>query len=230
MSSDQTSGVPWTSRSDAVAKRIEERISEQNLPAGHHLGTKESLRQEFNVAVATVNEAVRLLSSRGTIEVRPGIGGGLFVASPTLVVRLGRKMLELSGESVSVADSLDIRDGLEPLVIRDATKHRTEADIADLRKILEQMSAAGDAAQYLKTNWQLHRRMAEISPNLILRNLYLGLLDFVSSRVSAVTTETALNGDGVMVHRDLVDAIESGSRKRAETMAARHARLTASRR
>ncbi|WP_326567086.1 FCD domain-containing protein [Amycolatopsis rhabdoformis] len=218
--------MPWTSRADAVAKLIEDRIGEQDLPAGHHLGTKESLRKEFNVAVATVNEAVRLLSSRGTIEVRPGIGGGIFVAAPTVFVRLGRKMLELSGEPVSVADSLDIRNSLEPLVIRDATEHRTGTDVADLRKILDRMAGATDAAQYLKTNWQLHRRMAEISPNAMLRHLYLGLLDFVSGRVHSVTAEANLNGDGVRVHRELVDAIESGSQERSTAVAAEHARLT----
>ena len=81
-----------SSRAEAVAKRIEGRIAEQSLPSGHKLGTKESLRREYDVAAATFSEAVRLLVSRGTVSVRPGVKGGIFVASPPALVRLGRKI------------------------------------------------------------------------------------------------------------------------------------------
>src|SRR4051812_41901484 len=112
--------LPRLSRAEAVAKRIEARIAEDALPSGHRLGTRESLRREFDVAVATFNEAVRLLTARGTVSVRPGVKGGLFVASPPALVRLGRKMLELSGDSVSVSDCLVVRDALEPLLAQEA--------------------------------------------------------------------------------------------------------------
>jgi len=222
-----------SSRAETVANGIESRITAQGLLPGHRLGTKDVLRREFDVAVATFNEAVRLLNARGTIEVRPGVKGGLFVASPTPLVRLGRKMLELSGESVSVADCLVVRDTLDPLVILEATRHRTAADVRELRKIVRQMSAPDVAMdQYLHVNWSLHRRMVEITPNQVLRHTYLSLLDFVQSRLQGVTaTQPALVlADGPEVHSELVEAIASGDVGRAERAGHTHSLLTASRR
>ena len=52
------------------------------MRSGERLATKDDLRKRFRVAVATVNEAMRRLETRGLIEARPGPGGGVFVARP----------------------------------------------------------------------------------------------------------------------------------------------------
>jgi len=140
---DTTDESRPASRAESVAQRIEARIAELNLPSGYRLGTKQSLHQEFGVAVATFNESVRLLLSRGTISVRPGVKGGIFVASPPALVRLGRKMLELSGDSVSVSDCLVVRDRLESLVAEEAMRHRTAADVTQLRRMARAMGGKG---------------------------------------------------------------------------------------
>ena len=49
------------SRAEALARELEDQISSGTLATGERLGTKEDLRQHFNVAVATVNEAIKLL-------------------------------------------------------------------------------------------------------------------------------------------------------------------------
>ena len=70
------------SRAEALAREVEEEIAAGILSTGDRLGTKDDLRLRFNVAVATVNEAIKLLDARGLVEARPGPGGGVFVASP----------------------------------------------------------------------------------------------------------------------------------------------------
>ena len=50
-------------RAEAVARDLEAQILGGGLAPGERLGTKDDLRQRFGVAVATVNEAVRLLES-----------------------------------------------------------------------------------------------------------------------------------------------------------------------
>ncbi|NEA26150.1 FadR/GntR family transcriptional regulator [Actinomadura bangladeshensis] len=225
--------LPRPSRAETVAKRIEARIAEDSLPNGHRLGTRDSLRREFDVAAATFNEAVRLLTARGTVSVRPGVKGGVFVATPPPLVRLGRKMLELSGDSVPVSDCLVMRDALEPLLAREAMRHRTEADIADLRRLADEMAAAEaeSGVGYLAANWALHRRIAEITPNKILQHTYVSLLEFVETRLRGVTSDepTTRHVDGPAVHRELVEAIAAGDPDRLDAAAAAHSRLTAAR-
>ncbi|MCC3332198.1 FadR/GntR family transcriptional regulator [Nocardia abscessus] len=224
--------APRTSRAEEIAHSLEARITAQMLPIGHRLGTRESLRSEFGVAPATLSEAVRLLSARGAVTVRPGANGGIFVAAPSLFVRLGRKMLELSGETVSVADSLAVRNCLDPLVIVEATRHRSARDLEELRELAEAMGAPElEWKEYLRLNWALHRRMVEITPNRVLRHTYLSLLDFVESRLQSVVADVPERGheDGVRVHREIVEAIASEDVERAARAAASHSDLVAGR-
>ena len=74
------------SRAELVARELEREIVDDRQ-AGERLGTKDDLRKRFGVAVATVNEAVRLLETRGLIEAQPGPGGGVFVSG--IVKRIG---------------------------------------------------------------------------------------------------------------------------------------------
>src|ERR687885_440239 len=89
-SSSLASRVP---RAEAVARDLEAEILGGRLTPGDRLGTKDDLRQRFGVAVATVNEAVRLLETRGLIEARPGPGGGVFVAASSVRAALRRDNL-----------------------------------------------------------------------------------------------------------------------------------------
>src|SRR6266700_8437889 len=117
------------SRAEALAREIEEEISTGVLNTGDRLGTKDDLRQRFNVAVATVNEAVKLLDTRGMVEARPGPGGGVFVASPASRKRSGPMIMGFEWTGASVDEYQEVRSVLEPLIYLHATSYRTEADV-----------------------------------------------------------------------------------------------------
>jgi DNA-binding FadR family transcriptional regulator len=227
------------SRAETIATAIERQITEDRLPAGHRLGTKQALCERYDVAPATLTEAVRLLVARGVIAARPGVKGGLFVASPTALVRLGHKMLQLSGDSVTVADCLTVRNQLDPLVIMEATRYRNSRDVAQLRELAERMTRNGLSwAEYLRINWALHRRMVEITPNQVLRHTYLSMLEYVEDRLQGVTAaepgpaegerQTAVQV-GARVHLELVEAIAKEDLDLAAAAAAAHAQLTSGR-
>ena len=117
-------------RAEAVVQHVRGLINERGLAPGELIGTKTDIRETVGVAKATMNEAVRLLESQGIVTVRPGPGGGLFVARHDPVVRLGQSLLTVSAEPVSVADAVIVRELLEPQIIADAARYRTNADIA----------------------------------------------------------------------------------------------------
>lgn len=217
-----------TSRSETVGNAVEQRIRDGQLQPGQRLGTKEELRREFRVAVATFNEALRMLESRGVIELRPGPGGGVFVGHPPALVRLGHKMLTLDSESANIAGGLAVRDALEPLVALEALKHHTSADVADLRKLVAEMARCTDPADYLRANWALHRRLATISPNQLLVELYHGLLDMAEEHLRGVQQVDADMSvtDGVAVHTALVEAVAADDRAALAAAVRDHARLT----
>jgi DNA-binding FadR family transcriptional regulator len=212
------------SRAEALARRLEEEILEQPIPPGERLGTKSDLKQRFGVAAGTLNEAVRLLEMRSLVELRPGPGGGVFVASPSPRVRLSHLILGFKGGTSTIADSLAVRNSLEYLVAEDAARHHTKADLRDLERILADLAAAADdPASFLRANWALHRRMVEISPNMLLRSLYTTLLDYVESEIEEVAPDEVFQASGnVKVHRDLVAAIASRDQARVRKAIERH--------
>src|SRR6266508_6814315 len=120
------------SRAEALARRLEARILDGGMRAGDRLGTKDELKERFGVAVATVNEAIRLLQARGLVQVRPGPRGGVFASEPSPFVRLGHQVLALKHESVRAADCLQVRDALDPAVVADAVRHCSAADAEQL--------------------------------------------------------------------------------------------------
>ncbi|HEU4976314.1 MAG TPA: FCD domain-containing protein [Baekduia sp.] len=212
------------SRAEALARQIEEHIRDEALPQGWRLGTKTELRDRFGVAVGTVNEAIRVLATRGLVEARPGPGGGLFVATPSPHIRLSHLILGFREGGTTIADCLAVRNALEPLVAEDARRCHTEEDVAELRGILARMAESLDSpARFLEANWALHRRLVAISPNAVLRAVYTTLMDFIETSVEDVAPDEVFRGRAnLRVHEGLVEAIASGDPRQVARAVGRH--------
>lgn len=195
------------------------------VPPGSRLGTKEDLRRRYDVAYGTLNEALRILQQRGYVTSRTGPGGGLFASAPDASLRLSHLILGFR-EGGTVADCAVVRHALEQPIAIDAARSRTPADVRDLEAIVERMAAAyDDPRRYLRENWQLHRRIAQMCRNRVLGNLYCTLLDANESELRdvspdpefAATVETNLAG-----HRQLVAAIAQGSEELVKSAVSVH--------
>jgi GntR family transcriptional regulator, transcriptional repressor for pyruvate dehydrogenase complex len=211
------------SRAEALARELEEEISAGVLNTGDRLGTKEDLRQRFNVAVATINEAVKLLDTRGLVEARPGPGGGVFVASAAARIRKGPMIMGFEWTTATMADYHEVRSAIEPIVYRHAGRYRTDADIRALKSILENMAAnLEQPLAYVRYNTAFHRRIAKLSPNAALRSLFVTLLDFFENDLGGEDLPPVLNPENVEVHRQLIEAIEAGDMPELEAAIYRH--------
>jgi len=222
---------PRVSRAETLARRLEAAVAGGELPPGRRLGTKEELKQRFGVAAGTLNEALRLLQIRGFVEARPGPGGGLFAAAPSATVRLSHLILGFREGGATASDCLEVRNALEPLLVAEATRHRTEDDVRDLRAVLAEMAEHLDEPDgFLRANWRLHRRMARISRNVVLSSVYVTVLDFAEEQLAEVRGDEVFGTDvrdNLAIHEELVEAIASGDLERAATAAERHSPLTA---
>jgi DNA-binding FadR family transcriptional regulator len=209
----------WERRSNRAQSRPDqaaERLAAMAMASepGERLGTKDELRATCGVSVGTFNEALRMAQARGLVTVRSGPGGGLFASRQSPMVRMGNSMLALGDEAASVADAFRLRHALDPLLVEDALDHASAHDIAALRVELDQMKVAtgsGDGAAFVRSNWALHARIADISPSAMLRSFYLNLLEITESHLLAVMPEEEQLGDYARgryeLHVALVDAI-----------------------
>ncbi len=215
------------SRAEDLVRRLEAIILERGADQPPRLGSKEELRKAFQVAQGTMNEAVRVLETRGMIELRRGPQGGVFVAPPTLSLRLSQVVLGVKRGKTTVEQCLAVRNLLDPLAIVEAAKvgRLKTADVEELYALLESMiDAASEPDKSLRLNWKLHRKIAEMGENTIVTAIYLTLMDFIEAEVVEVAPARSYVHVARMhaMHSDIVDAIASGDPSRAAAAAKRH--------
>ena len=220
-------------RANVLASEIEKQILDRDFKPGELIGTIESLRARSGFARSTVAEAIRLLADRGLAEIRPGRGGGLFATAAGPMVRIRHTLLAVTDAPASVAEAVAVREALEVLIDVDAARFRTSADISDMKKLLKQLTAAANrgTTQFLLANWDLHERIALISPNQTASALYLSMTRFVREHAVAAThddaPETAAEWLQIRVHahEELVAAIIDGDLTRVKKAVELHAGL-----
>lgn len=205
-----TLGDSRVARSEALARTLESEIVTASLSPGERLGTKDDLRQRFGVAVATINEAVRLMEMRGLVVARPGPGGGVFVTSPSARASVSQLILGFNWGTATLADCLEVRNALEPLICGHASEAHSSADILALSEIIDRMEERSDDPHaFFDANWEFHRRVATLCPNAPLQSIYMLVCDFLASGLSDLEFDV-IEPERIAVHRRLLAAIEAG--------------------
>lgn len=203
-------GDSRVTRAEALARTLESEIVSASLPPGERIGTKGDLRQRFGVAVATINEAVRLMEMRGLVVARPGPGGGVFVTSASTRTSASQLILGGNWAQATLADCVEVRLALEPLICRHAARNHRRTDMQALSQILDEMDAAiRDRQEYFHVNWRFHRKLATLCHNVPLQSMYLLLCDFLESGLSDFEYDV-IEPERVEAHRRLLAAIDGG--------------------
>ncbi|HEY2224453.1 FadR/GntR family transcriptional regulator [Actinomycetospora sp.] len=214
-------------RGEQLAGVLEDRIHDAGLASGAPVGTLDELRAGTGLARATVSEAVRLLAERGVLEVRPGRGGGLFVAERGPAVRMRHTLLEVRDDAAAVADAVELRAHLEELVDVGAARCASAADVEGFRARLAAMASAPDWPGFVRATWALHEALASTSPNAMARAVYLGTLGHLGAAEPRPATtdpdeERRRRADRLAVHTALVDAVAAGDETAVRAAVARH--------
>ena len=215
------------SLAEELVRRIEALVRERRGEGRERLGSKEELRQTFQVAHGTMNEAVRVLETRGLVELRRGPQGGVFVAQPSIFLRLSNIFLGFHKNSESIQDCLAVRDQLEVLTAVEAARTALSRpdDVKEMYRLYDKMAeTVEDVTVSLKWNWELHRCISRMGANKILSGIYLSLLDYIEQELDVVASASESDRPQrvLKMHRDIVDAIASGDVDRAAAAAKLH--------
>ncbi|GAA3699714.1 hypothetical protein GCM10023081_40680 [Arthrobacter ginkgonis] len=195
-----------------VARVIEDEIIANRWESGHFIGRRQELAARYSVAPATLSEAIQLLRSRGLVDAKPGPGGGIFVTDASPFTVLSDELLSLRESPATLNNSLRVLDALDGAILHDAIEHASAQDVRELRLRAQSLEAAWEDSSREHEIWALHARIAKISPNELLRSLYLNLVDFITQRYSEENTAPA-TPQRLQTHLDFVAAIERRDHK-----------------
>jgi DNA-binding FadR family transcriptional regulator len=190
---------------------IRARIEDGTWKVGDKLPREVELAEALQVGRNTVREAVRVLSHSHVLEVRQG--DGTYVRSridpAETMRRIGRSGLR---------DHFELRAMLETEAARLAAQRRTDADLAQLNRLLEErgeIPETGDLADFIDRDLAFHLAIAQAAHNTALEELYRYFSASVRSDIYTVLTESELPEPNAAAHARIVEEITAAKPERA---------------
>ena len=191
-----------------LAYKVEEKLLKyiQDTPVlvGEKIPNEFELSELFNVSRNTIREAVKILASKGVLDVRQG--SGTFVISSSRLeddpLRLGRY-----NDKLQIALELfDVRLMIEPDIAASAALNATDEEIEIMRRLCSEVEeihrSGGDT---LRKDTELHTMIAKSGKNRVVQEMIPLIASAVYTSMSV--TNRQLIEQGIEAHKNIVDAI-----------------------
>lgn len=213
------------SRAEQVASDVEEEFLAARLPVGQHLGRRAEFMTRFAISPTIMSETLRILRDRGLITVRPGNKGGIFVASIPPQIRLGGMDLWFHPSPTHPLELFEARVHLESSLSVVAFDRATAADLTAMRDVLQQMTIASAAREFLTSVMALHRALVTAAHIPVLDGMHQSIVTTLQATLSrAVYVEGSQDmiRHSREVHAGIVQAIEERNRVAFDKVSSLH--------
>jgi GntR family transcriptional repressor for pyruvate dehydrogenase complex len=201
---------------DEVAQQLQARIRRQGRANAGRLPGQRQLASELGVSRATLREAVAMLESLGVV--RSEAGKGVYIVQPGERPRSNGSGRWRFQARYSLRDVYLVRNELEELAAALAAGVVTKPGLARLSDTVEQMRAGaecGDLVAMAEADRAFHATLIEIAGSPMLRDLSDNIASIVeSSRQIAFADPTRVR-EPIREHERIVNALATGSPKRA---------------
>src|SRR3954447_2216072 len=150
-----------------IVEQVEDALARGELSPGQRLPSERELVVQFAVSRSTVREALRVLESNGVVRSRPGDPNGpeILPFSPVALQKQLTRMLRTEGlNSASLISFRMILDGCGSQL---AAQLRTEAEVQEMERCLDNMAGAidGDFEAFSEADIAFHDAVASASRN-----------------------------------------------------------------
>ncbi len=193
-----------------LQKEILARIGQGTYKAGGKLPPEREMALELNVSRITLRQAIAALRGLGIVESRHGSGNYVRTLTRSkLPAALKKELLGLGSEGL--ADIVEARAGLETFVVKLAARRRTTADVAALRRELEEMRRhQDDLVRFTLADMKFHRTLSVASQNRIIVMLMDSIVE--QQRYSMLLTSYGRGEQRVTVrdHERIYAAVAAG--------------------
>ena len=205
----ETSTIP-----DRIFSRLCEAIVEGQIPAGGKISEPE-LARAYGISRGPLREAIGRLEACGLVVRRPNVGARVITLS-----------------SAQLLEIFHVREALEGMAARLAARNMTDAEIAELRRLLEQhaqqIEEDVDHAYFQREgDLDFHYRIVQGSHNGRMIELLCNDLYHLVRLYRYQFGMSSKRGPRAFVeHQHIVDAIERRDAEMAELMMRAHVRAS----
>jgi len=164
---------------ERIVSQIEQRIVAGELKAGDQLPAENELAKQFGVSRTAVREAIKTLSEKRLVEVRPGKGTFITNGMPD-AMRHSLGLLMKLGPSNGSSYLVEVREILEPEIAALAATRITDEYIAAMREAVEVMDTAlEDVERFVEADLDFHLALAEGTQNPVIPLLMDSIIDLL---------------------------------------------------
>ncbi|TBW51562.1 GntR family transcriptional regulator [Marinobacter halodurans] len=202
--------TPTQTRADEAFECLQTAIVKGELAPGEKIGEVE-LCERFNLTRGPLREALGRLESRGLLVRRP---------------HAGFKVVSINGEEL--LELYRIREAMEGLAACQAAERMTDAEIADLQRLLDRHEemvdeAQGQAYYQHEGDYDFHYCIAMGSRNRKLSQMLLGDLYYMVRLYRyRLSTSAGRPHRALREHRSIADAIANRDGELAQFLMQRH--------
>ncbi|SFR52561.1 DNA-binding transcriptional regulator, FadR family [Yoonia tamlensis] len=205
--------------SEQVAEQIGTRILGGHYRPGDTLPEESQLCSEFGVSRTVIREAVRMLVSKGMLEVRPRIGTR--VLNPQDWQLLDRAVLEwqqsIQSDGQQLKDLIELRQAIEPQAAFLAAQRRTTADLQEIGDALRKMEqTVADNSAYAVADAQFHIAILRAAKNRYFDALEAAIFTGLLLSIRVTNPDETRNCLSVPLHQDIASAIIASDPNAAE--------------
>lgn len=206
-----------------VVDQIEGLILEGKLAPGVLLPTQSQLAEHLKVSRTVIREAIRILSARGLLEPKRGVGTVVRQVTRDQVAEPLSLLLRTQGKGVTYQQLHQTRTLLEVGIASIAAAQATDADRARLKEIMAEMEAARDnPKEFAVWDADFHQALAEATQNPLLA-VFSGLVrsqleEFITSVVPHIELEVEI----LPYHHRILESIEASDEAAARQAMEEH--------
>jgi DNA-binding FadR family transcriptional regulator len=174
---------------DEIAAQIRTELSSGRLAVGNRLPSERALSEQFGVSRNTLREALRSLEHAGLIRLQKGARGGAFISQHSGEAIATGLMDMYHVGTIQPAQLTEARIWLESVVVREACRRATAADIDMLNRNIDEAQDArrrGDFAGRAERHIEFHRMLARLTDNPIMVIVMNGVLDVLTHFVQRI--------------------------------------------
>lgn len=209
---------------EIVAERLEQMILSGELKPGDPLPSERDVMSAYQVGRPAVREAFLALQNKGLIVTESGRRARVTAPSiERILVSLNATVQVLLNDDEDLQNVYNARVFVEKAMARHAARHITDAQLAELRMVLEEnRKAVGNRQAFIDTDVQLHRLIFQTSDNPVFQSIYEVMTNWLMYRWSRIERNDQTESLAYDGHRSLVEAIASRNPDAAERRMQEH--------
>lgn len=203
----------------AVASQLGHLIAQGRLEPGSILPNEAALGKDFGVSRTALREAIKVLASKGLVEVRRKTGTRINAHAQwnMLDPEVLGWMFSGYGAPAGLPDLMEVRMLVEPAAARMAAMRADAGDLKQIQDALVQMEAAtGDLRYSVDADLRFHMAVLQAAHNMFMRPFGALIQAALRASFRLTSSNTDLYRRTLPLHRKVLHAIEAKNAAKAQ--------------